>query len=221
MVRALRPDCTPLCLVPNRPTLHSPTPRAFLLQVASEHPLGLTVHTLPEARGAMDAAQRTRHGRLKMLGVLLVCAAPVIASYFTYYVIRPEGRRELRRVDSSHNGHQPAMAATTLEGGDGALVDLKGQWLLVSVADSQCDTDCQKHLYLQRQLRESVGREKDHVDWVWLVTDSRSPPGSLEPALKQAQVRRMDETALARWLAPAAGQALRDHIYVVEPRATG
>ena len=25
--------------------------------------------------------------------VLLVCAAPVIASYFTYYVIRPDGRR--------------------------------------------------------------------------------------------------------------------------------
>ena len=28
-----------------------------------------------------------------MLLVLLVCAAPVIASYFTYYVVRPEGRR--------------------------------------------------------------------------------------------------------------------------------
>ena len=26
-------------------------------------------------------------------GVLLVCAAPVIASYFTYYVIRPEDAR--------------------------------------------------------------------------------------------------------------------------------
>ena len=111
----------------------------------------------------------------------------------------------------------PAMAATTLEGGDGALVDLKGQWLLVSVADSQCDTDCQKHLYLQRQLRESVGREKDRVDWVWLVTDDKAPPAALEPALKQAQVRRVDEAALAQWLAPAAGQALRDHIYVVDP----
>jgi hypothetical protein len=27
-----------------------------------------------------------------MLLVLLVCAAPVIASYLTYFVIRPEGR---------------------------------------------------------------------------------------------------------------------------------
>ena len=51
------------------------------------------------------------------------------------------------------------MDATTLEGGAGALVDLRGSGF-VSVADSQCDTDCQKHLYLQRQLRESVGREK-------------------------------------------------------------
>ena len=27
-----------------------------------------------------------------MIAVLLVCAAPVIASYFTFYVVRPEGR---------------------------------------------------------------------------------------------------------------------------------
>jgi hypothetical protein len=123
----------------------------------------------------MDAAQRTRHGRLKMLGVLLVCAAPVIASYFTYYVIRPEGRKNYGELIEPQRP-MPAMDATTLEGGAGALVDLKGQWLLVSVADSQCDTDCQKHLYLQRQLRESVGREKDRVDWVWLVTDDKALP---------------------------------------------
>jgi cytochrome oxidase assembly protein ShyY1 len=138
------------------------------------------------------------------------------ASYFTYYVIRPEGRKNYGELIEPQRP-MPAMAATTLEGGAGALVDLKGQWLLVSVADSQCDTDCQKHLYLQRQLRESVGREKDRVDWVWLVTDDKAPPAALEPALKQAQVRRVDEAALAQWLAPAAGQALRDHIYVVDP----
>ena len=62
-----------------------------------------------------------------------------------------------------------------------------------------------------------MGREKDRVDWVWLVTDDKAPPAALEPALKQAQVRRVDEAALAQWLAPAAGQALRDHIYVVYP----
>ena len=62
-------------------------------EARAEHPLGLTVHTLPEAGEAVATAQRARHGRWKMLGVLLICAAPVVASYFTYYVIRPEGRR--------------------------------------------------------------------------------------------------------------------------------
>ena len=28
-----------------------------------------------------------------MILVLLVCASPVVASYFAYYVVKPEGRR--------------------------------------------------------------------------------------------------------------------------------
>ncbi|MFM8737866.1 MAG: hypothetical protein ACKOGB_09465 [Betaproteobacteria bacterium] len=53
-------------------------------------PVGLTVHSLPEV--SMDDSQRTRTGRWKLLLVLLVCASPVIASYFTDFVVRPEGR---------------------------------------------------------------------------------------------------------------------------------
>jgi hypothetical protein len=185
-------------------------------EVATEHPLGLTVHTLPEAGGAMDAAQRTRYGRWKMLGVLLICAAPVVASYFTYYVIRPEGRKNHGELIEPQRP-MPEMPTTTLDGQASVLTALKGQWLLVSVGASQCDAACQKHLYLQRQLRESVGREKDRVDWVWLVTDDQQPQAALAPALKQAQVLRVDRSALAQWLAPAAGHALEDHIYVVDP----
>ena len=33
-----------------------------------------------------------RTGRWKLLMVLAVCAAPMIASYLTYYVIKPSGR---------------------------------------------------------------------------------------------------------------------------------
>ena len=185
--------------------------------VAAEHPLGLTIHTLPEAGGAMDAAQRTRHGRWKMLAVMLICAAPVIASYFTYYVIRPEGRKNYGELIEPQRP-MPALPTTALDGSTGTLPDLKGQWLLVSVAGSQCDADCQKHLYLQRQLRESLGREKDRVDWVWLVTDGQTPPAALAPALQQAQVRRVDGTALAQWLAPALGHTLPEHLYVVDPQ---
>lgn len=185
-------------------------------ETQGDHPLGLTVHTLPEAAGAVAMSQRTRHGRLKMMGVLLICAAPVIASYFTYYVIRPEGRRNYGELINPQRT-LPDMNATAPDGSAVALSTLKGQWLLVSVAGGGCDTACQKHLYLQRQLRESLGKEKDRVDWVWLVNDAATVPDQLAPALLKATVLRVDSGALNAWLAPAAGHQLADHLYVVDP----
>ena len=179
-------------------------------------PLGLAVHSLPEAGDAVAASQRTRHGRLKMFAVLLICAAPVIASYFTYYVIRPEGRRVYGELIDPQRA-MPDVTGTAFDGKPVPLRSLKGQWLLVSVAGGDCNDACQKHLYLQRQLRESLGREKDRMDWVWLVSDAALPPPLLAPALQKATVLRLAPEALAGWLAPAAGQALQDHLYVVDP----
>ncbi|MDZ7866781.1 hypothetical protein [Acidovorax sp.] len=180
------------------------------------HPLGLTVHSLPEAGDAVASSQRTRHGRLKMFGVLLICAAPVIASYFTYYVIRPEGRRVYGELINPQRP-MPELVGTALDGKPASLASLKGQWLLVSVAGGDCNEPCQKHLYLQRQLRETLGREKDRVEWVWLVNDAALPPPLLAPALQQATVLRLPPEGVAAWLAPAQGQALPDHLYVVDP----
>ncbi|MFN4117359.1 SCO family protein [Acidovorax sp.] len=185
-------------------------------EAQADHPLGLTVHTLPSAGDAVASAQRTRHGRWKMLAVLAVCAAPVIASYFTYYVIRPEGRRNYGELIDPQRT-LPERTATALDGSAVPLSSLKGQWLLVSVGGGACDATCQKHLYLQRQLRESLGREKDRLDWVWLVNDSATPPPALATAVQKATVLRMDPADLAGWLTPAAGHALPDHLYVVDP----
>ena len=178
-------------------------------------PLGLSVHGLPAAGEAMRA-QRTRSGRWQMMAVLLVCAAPVIASYFTYYVVRPEGRRNFGELVQPLRP-LPELTARTLGGEAVALDALKGQWLLVSVAGGRCDAACEEHLYLQRQLRESLGREKDRLDWVWLINDAAEPPAALAPAMAQAQVLRVDAQALAGWLEPAAGQRLEDHLYLVDP----
>ncbi|MBI5278522.1 MAG: hypothetical protein HY854_18935 [Burkholderiales bacterium] len=171
-----------------------------------DEPLGLTVHSLPlPQEAALADEQRTRSGRLKMLLVMLVCAAPVIASYFTYYVIRPEGRRNYGELIEP----QRALPAP--------LQHLAGQWLLVSVAPAACDAACEKHLYLQRQLREGLGRDKERMDWVWLVPDTAPVRDSLAPALKGATVVHVDPAVLAAWLQPAAGQGLKDHLYVVDP----
>lgn len=185
---------------------------------SAPQPLGLTVHSLPDA-GVASAPDpvRTCSGRWKMLAVLLVCAAPVIASYFTYYVIRPEGRSSYGTLVDPQRP-MPEVSAQRLDGSSVPLASLQGQWLLVSAAGGACDSRCSDHLYLQRQLRESLGREKERLDWVWLVTDGVEPDAALRPALEQGSALRLPREQVAQWLQPEAGHALEDHLYIVDPQ---
>ncbi|MDB5965607.1 MAG: hypothetical protein JWQ72_2107 [Polaromonas sp.] len=183
------------------------------LSASLDEPLGLTVHTLPVP--AQEAAP-TASGRWKMIAVLLVCAAPVIASYFTYYVVRPEGRRNFGELVDPQRP-LPALRATTLDGRPVDLPSLRGQWLLMSVGAAACEAACQQRLYFQRQLREALGKEKERLDWVWLVDDAGSVDRRLMPALATSTVLRAPAAALSQWLTPAAGQRLEDHLYLVDP----
>ena len=180
-----------------------------------DHPLGLTVHSMPRPQD-LAAPQQTRTGRWKMLLVLLVCAAPVVASYFTYYVVRPEGRRNFGELITPQRA-LPNVVATALDGTQVNLQTLKDQWLLISVAGAACDATCARQLYLQRQLREGLGKEKDRLDWVWLIDDAAPVAPELLPALKTATVLRVPAKDLQAWLAPAAGATLHDHLFLVDP----
>jgi hypothetical protein len=184
-----------------------------------DEPLGLTVHSLPLPQEAAEGdSRRTISGRLKMLLVFAICAAPVVASYFTYYVWRPQAQRSFGELVEPQRP-LPAIAATTVDGKQVAIPSLRGQWLLISVAGGACDAACEKNLYLQRQLRESLGKDKDRVDWVWLVDDGAPVRPQLLPALSQshATLLRVDASQLAQWLAPGAGHSLHEHLYLVDP----
>lgn len=181
------------------------------------HALGLTVYDLPEPGAVADEdARRTALGRLRMLLVLLICAAPVVASYFTFYVLRPTSVRSFGELIQPVK-QLPEVQATDLQGQTMALSSLKGQWLLVSVAPAACPADCQQNLYLQRQIRAALGREKDRTDWVWLVTDDGPIDSALLAGLTEAVVLRVPPAQVAAWLSPAAGQTLSDHLYLVDP----
>ena len=185
---------------------------------SNDHPLGLTVHTMPEPHNPSDRPVRERAGgRLKMIAVLLVCAAPVVASYLTYYVVKPEGRRNFGELIQPQRP-LPSVNAVDINGDIINLTTLKGQWLLVSVAGAACDEACVQQLYLQRQMRESLGREKDRLDWVWLISDNAPVAEPLRAALKGATALRVPAAALSAWLAPASGQVLEDHLYLVDPQ---
>ena len=182
-------------------------------KAASDEPLSLTVHSMPTPG---REAPRTATGRWKMIAVLLVCASPVIASYFTYYVIRPEGRRNYGELIQPQQP-LPAFHATDMQGQVLPLTSLTHQWLIISVADSACNTQCEQHLYLSRQLRESLGKDKDRMDWVWLRTGDADVPQSMRAGLSTATVLKVTQADVQTWLQPAAGQAVEDHLYVVDP----
>ena len=187
---------------------------------ALPEPLTLTVHSVA-APSAGDPARRTRTGRLKMLLVLAVCAAPVVASYLTYFVIKPDTRSNYGALITPVRA-MPALVLTALDGSPLAASSLKGQWLLVVAAPSRCEAACERLLFVQRQLREMLGRERTRVDKVWLVTDAGAVNQPLREALASVpamHILRADAVAVAQWLAPETGHALQDHLYVVDPHS--
>lgn len=182
-------------------------------------PLSFTVHSMPTP-GVDDGARRTTMGRVKMMLILLVCAAPVIASYFTYFVIRPEGRTNYGELIDPQRPLPESLVFSDLQGQPMSAASLRGQWLLVVVSGGACDADCEKRLWLQRQLRETLGREKDRLDKVWLIVDEQPVrPETLQAIRTVAPptVLRVRRDALEKWLQPAAGQALEQNFYVVDP----
>jgi cytochrome oxidase Cu insertion factor (SCO1/SenC/PrrC family) len=185
-------------------------------------PLSMTVHRLatPDlASPELAKASQTRRGRLKMLLVLLVCASPVIASYVTYFFIRPNTRTNYSTLILPTRG-LPDLSLRNLDGAAVPARSLRGQWLLVSVGPSKCEADCDKRLFMQRQFREVLGKERDRLDKVWFITDEGAVPAPLAAAVKASPAvtaLRVDRAALAAWLAPEEGHALEEHLYVVDP----
>jgi len=180
--------------------------------------LELTVYKLPDPVSVADIdARRTAGGRLRMLLVMLICAAPVIASYLTYYLVKPQSFRNFGELIQPVKSI-PAMPGLTLDGKPVDLQTLRGQWLFISVSSGNCLVECQKTLLLQRQIRASLGREKDRTDWVWLITDDAPVETDLTAGLIDAIVLRVPHTQLAQWLSPEAGRDLSEHLYLVDPR---
>lgn len=181
--------------------------------------LTMTVHAMPAPD--LDARQRRRRGgRRQMLLVLLACAAPVLVSYLSYYVIRPEGRTNYAELVTPTREIPAGLSLRTLDGQPVDPSGLRGQWLLLVVSDASCDPACEGRVYLQRQLREMLGKERDRVDRVWLVTGAGAPAPALVQAAQATpglKLLKAERDALAGWLQPASGQALEDHVYIVDP----
>lgn len=157
-----------------------------------------------------------KRGRLKLLAVLLVCAAPVIASYFTYYVIRPDGRVNYADLI------EPQVAlgdlrARRLDGEPVQVSQLRGKWVMVMSGPSTCDAACVERLYHIRQVRLTTGRERDRVERLWLLTDAGSPDSALLAQHEGLVVWRFEGGAPDPRLTASAGHKPEDHVYIIDP----
>ncbi|KQV59948.1 hypothetical protein ASC95_00250 [Pelomonas sp. Root1217] len=183
---------------------------------SSPEPLTFAVHSLPDPR----TTGQQRVGRWKMLLVLAMCAAPVVASYFTFYVVKPSGSAYGELIAPTID--MPAdLSLTDLQGRAVAPASLRGQWLLAVVHGSDCPAACERQLFVQRQLREMLGKERARVDKLWLIPDTGTPRPEVMAAVSQkgAEVTmlRVPKDRLDAWLKPAPGKALADHFYIVDP----
>ena len=158
---------------------------------------------------------RRGRGRLKLLALFLLLASPIAASYYTYYVLRPEGRTnygalvEQRPVD--------ALGGTPVIGNVRTLGELHGRWVMLVVAPSDCGEACRRRLYHVRQVRLTAGKERDRVERVWLLPDAGTPDSSLLAEHEGLLVIRAPAQAIATSLPATGTSSVSDHIWLIDP----
>ncbi|HEX2530054.1 MAG TPA: cytochrome C oxidase subunit I [Burkholderiaceae bacterium] len=153
-----------------------------------------------------------------LLAVIVVCAAPVIASYFAYYVIKPQTRTNYGAlIDSRAYPTPKTLASSALDGKSVSLTAYKGKWVMLQVDSAACGEPCKRKLYEMRQLRLTQGKDMDRIERVWLITDDRPVETMLMREYDGTRMLRAKADALNAWLPADKGTAPTDHIYIVDP----
>lgn len=178
---------------------------------ASPSPAATTAKTT-----SPSAPQASMRGRAKLFLILLICAAPALASYYVYYFVRPDARSNYGDLIEP----QRPLPPVTLHELDQRPFDptlLKGKWLMVMVDQASCNEPCADKLYHMRQVRLTTGKERERVQTVWLITDRTSPSAVVLRAYAGTLMLHADEQELKAWLPAAPDSTIEDHIYVVDP----
>ncbi|TKC89821.1 cytochrome C oxidase subunit I [Trinickia terrae] len=170
----------------------------------------------PAAQGAPRGSWH--RGRWMLLLLAAVCAAPIVVSYLTYYVIKPAGgKTNYGALIDPQRPIPDALAVTDENGKTVPLASLRGKWLMVTVDHSACDDACATKLYFMRQVRATQGAERERVLTVWLRTDAGAVPDAIARAYPDTRKFAADPAAIAAWLPADAGTSDADHIYLVDP----
>ena len=179
----------------------------------TDAPLSMAVHSLPDPH--LTTLPSSGHG--KLLAMFLACSLPVLLAIFVFFVVKPTGQANFGQLIHPARP-MPAVSLMDEQGQSIALAQLKGQWLLVNVSSATCGADCAQHLFIQRQLREMLNKDKDRVDRVWLLTDDQPINVEVQPLLADTTVLRVSETVLKTWLGDMPLNEATQQLFVIDPQ---
>lgn len=164
-----------------------------------------------------EKTSQTSKGRWKLFLVLAVCASPLVASYLTYYVIKPEGKTNYGTILDPRQHIAPELHGETIGDNNKEIADLKGKWIMLQVDSAACELACQKKQYDIRQLRAAQGKNTDRIERVWLTTDSLAIDPKLMVGIEGTHIIKTEASILEKWLPVEVGTKIQDHIYIIDP----
>lgn len=173
----------------------------------------MAVHSLPDPH--LTSLPPSGHG--KLLAMFLACSLPVLLAIFVFFVIKPSGQANFGELIHPARP-MPAVSLLNDKAQSIELAQLKGQWLLVAVGRAACDNDCAQHLFIQRQLREMLNKDKDRVDRVWLLTDDAPINPEVQPLLVDTTLLRVSAPVLQAWLGPMSEAEAAQQLFVIDPQ---
>jgi hypothetical protein len=173
----------------------------------------------------MSPPSPPRRDAWKLYLLILVCVAPVIASYLAYYVFPPSERTNYGTLIEPQRP-VPAVAAELVHapadptGEIPALKDfgsLNGRWILLTVDQGACGEPCARKLFFMRQTHAALGKDRGRMTRVLLVVDQAPLPAQVLEAHPDLAVFRVRQQDLEALLPVDPTSVLADHIYVIDP----
>lgn len=175
----------------------------------------MAVHAMPDLAHP-EFVHAPPSGRGKLLSLALACSLPIVVAYLIFFIVKPTGQSSFGELIHPARA-MPAVSLSTPDGKSISLASLQKQWLLVSVGPSQCDDACAQHLFIQRQLREMLNKDKDRVDRVWLTTDEGPINPKIAPLLGDLTILRATPEVLHQWLGTEP-EAATQTLFVIDPQ---
>jgi hypothetical protein len=161
----------------------------------------------------MSDEHRAVRGRLSLLLIAAVVAAPIVAAYALFHFWRPSAFTNYGQL------LPPARIADAgirqADGSEFKLDALKGKWVLLVVDSGTCDAFCRQKLYQIRQVRLTQGQDMERIERTWLLDDDARPSDELVAEYQGTRIIPARGSPLLSRL--PADASVRDHIYVVDP----